>query len=278
MVQPIFPSRPRPLLFAHRGASLLAPENTMEAFDLGMRLGADVLEMDVHLTRDNEVVVLHDARLERTTDGSGLVREKTYAELLRLDAGCRFLTRHGGRHFGQRGVIIPRLEDVLRAFGRCAFNIEIKQATPAMIPQLLAILMRTGTSEVLLAAADDQIMATLEAARPGCALGLSRSQAVRVVRGAYVGGIPEIWRGRALQIPPRHRGMPIASTRVLRAAQAAGLEVHLWTINDAAVAQSWLARGVAGVMSDDPGTLSEAFAVYRETSGKQAPSKQGDRA
>ena len=74
---------PRPRLFAHRGGARIAPENTIEAFAAGLAAGADRLEMDVHATRDGHVVVLHDPTVDRTTDGSGLVREMTLAELHR---------------------------------------------------------------------------------------------------------------------------------------------------------------------------------------------------
>ncbi|HET6343343.1 MAG TPA: glycerophosphodiester phosphodiesterase family protein, partial [Myxococcota bacterium] len=106
----MFASRRRPLLFAHRGASRQAPENTLEAFDLAVRLGADVLEMDVHLSADGEVRVMHDARLERTTNGTGLLREHTCAALQRLDAGAKFLTSDGEPRFRDRGLVIPRFE------------------------------------------------------------------------------------------------------------------------------------------------------------------------
>ena len=79
-----------PLIYAHRGTSLLAPENTQPAFDLSLALGADVLEIDVRISRDDQVIVTHDATVNRTTDGRGEVIEHTLAELKKLDAGCRF--------------------------------------------------------------------------------------------------------------------------------------------------------------------------------------------
>lgn len=260
-----FAGLPRPLLFAHRGASRVAPENTLEAFDMAARLGAQVLEMDVHATADGEVVVLHDAALNRTTDGSGPVRAIPYAQLAQLDAGCKFRTAHGASPFKGRGVVVPRLEDVLRSFPRMAFNIEIKAADPRLIRQVLDLFARVGVSaqQVVLAAGVDSVMALLEAAKPGIPLGMSARQAWRTVRGSYLGRVPEGLAGRALQIPPSFRGLSLATSRVVARTRACGIPVHVWTLNHPRLARKYLERGVDGVMSDDPGALSDLFAQYR---------------
>ena len=100
----------RPRLFGHRGAAGVAPENTLPSFRRALADGVDVFELDVHATRDGEVVVLHDPTLERTTDGVGRVAALTFAELSQLDAGHRF-TPDGGKTFPFRGqrVRVPRL-------------------------------------------------------------------------------------------------------------------------------------------------------------------------
>src|SRR5579862_6653271 len=113
-----------PWIIAHRGASGHAPENTLVAFQRAVQLGAGFIETDLHLTRDARFVAIHDPTLERTTNGTGKVRDTTLAELRKLDAGMWF-----DRQFmGQR---IPTLEDVL-AFGRkhdVVFYLEIKYDT-----------------------------------------------------------------------------------------------------------------------------------------------------
>jgi len=108
------------LVVAHRGASAYAPENTLEAFELACTLGADVIELDVHLTHDGEVVVMHDDGVDRTTDGRGEIRTKTTAEIRGLDAGAWF-----GEQF--RGVRVPLLSEVLERFApRVLIDIELK--------------------------------------------------------------------------------------------------------------------------------------------------------
>ncbi|RYF12101.1 MAG: hypothetical protein EOO40_02000, partial [Deltaproteobacteria bacterium] len=231
-----FATLPRPLLFAHRGASALAPENTFQSFDLAVRLGAHVLEMDVHLSADGEVVVFHDATLERTTDGRGTLAERTYAELCRLDAGCKFVGPNGDALFAGRDVQVPRLVDVLRAFPQSAFNIELKHRGAKLIEAVTQI-VDSVAERVVLAAEDDQTMAALERSRPPCALGLSRGQVIRVMRGALLRRIDPAFAGRALQIPPSYWGLPLCRPTLLRQIKQAGIDVHVWTIDTPQVAQ-----------------------------------------
>jgi glycerophosphoryl diester phosphodiesterase len=111
---------PFPAIFAHRGSSALAPENTLTAFQYAVDQQADGIELDVHLTADGEVVVIHDADLSRTTDGSGMVYEKNLAEIKKLDAGGWFGTEFSGEQ-------IPTLTEALELIGgRLLVNIELK--------------------------------------------------------------------------------------------------------------------------------------------------------
>jgi glycerophosphoryl diester phosphodiesterase len=121
-----------PLLVAHRGGSLLAPENTIAAFRMARdSWWADMLELDVRLTSDGEVVVIHDATVDRTTDGSGPVADFTLAQIQGLDAGYRFVDQAGTHAFRGSGVTIPRLDEVLTAFPNMRLNVETKEASVA---------------------------------------------------------------------------------------------------------------------------------------------------
>jgi len=111
------------LVIGHRGARCCAPENTIPSFRLALETGVDGVEMDVHMTRDGEVVVIHDDTLERTTTGSGYVKDHTLRELKGLDAGVKFGSQW-------RGVKIPTLEEVLRELGsRVSYVIELKHGS-----------------------------------------------------------------------------------------------------------------------------------------------------
>lgn len=138
------------LVVAHRGASGYAPENTLEAFDLACTLGADVIELDVHLTRDDEVVVMHDERVDRTTTGRGEIRSMMLADVRAMDAGSWFGTQF-------QGVRVPTLTEVLERFlGRVLIDIELKGATEHA--DASTHLARTVLAVVERAAADDQVV------------------------------------------------------------------------------------------------------------------------
>ena len=143
-----------PLISAHRGGALHAPENTMAAFRRGWAIGADLLELDVQLSRDGEVVVIHDSAVDRTTDGRGRVSDLTLAELRALDAG---------RHFGPAfaGERIPTLDELIAwAKGRIRLNIELK-GSPVIIgdlPERVAALCRKhGIADQTLAISFDHV-------------------------------------------------------------------------------------------------------------------------
>ncbi len=252
---------PRPRVFGHRGACGLAPENTLPSFNLAVALGADYLELDVHATADGEIVVLHDPVVDRTTNGCGPIAELTWSQVAALDAGFRYTP--DGRSFPYRGqgVRMPRLAEVLRAFPGRSLNIEIKQANPPIVDAVLAVLGAAHSLDrVLLAAEHDDIMAAIRAATGGrVATGMCVGDVVgfidRVTRDDWNGYVRT---GDALQIPPAHAGMELVTAASVAAAHRAGLEVHVWTINDAAEIERLLDLGVDGVMSDLPGLVAAA--------------------
>lgn len=253
-------SPPTPHLFGHRGASGEAPENTLTAFERAWAEGVPFLEMDCHATRDGEVVVLHDALLDRTTDGSGPVAQLTCAELERLDAGYRF-TADGGATFPYRGggIRVPRLAEVLEALPEARVNLEVKQREPAIEERVIALVRELGAAErVLLAAEDDTVLERIRALRPETAIGMSRGDVIEFFQ-AVLEGRADAYRprGQALQIPASFGGRPLVDPRVLESARRVGLRVHVWTINDPDEMRSLLEAGVDGVMSDFPARLLE---------------------
>jgi glycerophosphoryl diester phosphodiesterase len=223
---------PRPRLFGHRGAAGVAPENTLPSFAQAVADGAPYLELDVHATADGHVVVIHDATLERTTDGAGAVRDLSLAALRRVDAGCRFCTADG------------------------RLNIEVKQSDPPIETQVVDLIVRNGaTGRVLLAAEHDDIMARLRpaAAARGIVTSLAAGEVAefvgRVFEGRLAGYAPA---GAALQIPPRWQDIALITAETVAAAHALRLEIHAWTINTADEMDALLDLGVDGIMTDVP--------------------------
>jgi len=251
---------PTPIVIGHRGASGELPENTLPAFERALSQGAAMLETDAHLSRDGEVVLSHDPRVDRTTDGSGAIAQHTLEELRRLDAGHRF-TPDGGASFPHRGkgIRIPTLREAFQRFPGIRFNIEIKQNSPALIDATLRILAEAGRDEAtLLAAAEDDTMSALRARlaesdlRP--AMGAAAGDVVRFIRAAAEGRTPPP-EPMALQIPPSFAGNPLVTAELMEFAHRHDVQVHVWTINDEEEMRRLLDLGVDGVMSDFPALL-----------------------
>lgn len=253
---PFFNNYQTPRLFAHRGASGYRPENTLEAFALGLEMGAAYLELDVRMTRDCRVVVIHDRDVRRTTEGRGAVDEMVLREVQRLDAGYRFRPEAGADHpYRGRGIRIPTLEEVLESFPSAMLNIEVKQAAPPMEPVLESVLVRcSALDRVLLAAKQGQVMERIQE-RFGArvATGISWDEGVRLSRWILSGRRGEMGlQGQALQIPDRLKGVDYINAALIDLAHRLGLEVHVWTVNDPERMRQLLDMGADGIMTDFP--------------------------
>lgn len=238
------------------------PENTLESFAAGLDAGAERLELDVHATSDGHVVVLHDALLDRTTDGTGPVRALTLDALRRLDAGARFTAPDGSRPFAGRGIRVPTLDALLAAHPDVPLNIEIKQDEPAIEDAVLAVLDRHGARErTLLAAEHIHIMERIRAAAPDMLTGSASAEVADFVFRLREGRLADHRpAGVALQVPPSFGDIEIVTAESVRAAHDLGLEMHVWTINDADEIDRLLDLGVDAIMTDLP---AMAMDVYR---------------
>lgn len=228
------------LNIAHRGASGRFPENTLKAFAAAMDAGAQMCELDVHLTIDGTVVVIHDETVERTTDGRGVVRSMTLEELKRLDAGIRF----GGEFAGER---IPTLEEVMTLTeGRCGLNIEIKSAgVERKVCEL--IVGRRALATAMISSFDWDALAVVRHFQPRVRVGLLASQwPARLVGAAF-----EL---KAESINPRS---DIVTEDLCIAAHERNLSVYTWTVDEPAEMRRLIAFGVDGIMTNYPERLRE---------------------
>lgn len=248
---------PKPRVIAHRGSSGTAPENTMEAFRQALAHGADILEMDVHLTADGVPVVIHDETVERTTDGSGLVRHMTFEQLKHLDAGYRF-TADGGITFPYRGtgITIPSFEEVLQCFQGVPINFEVKADDDRLLDSLVALLTRYGRlryGDVFVAGFKNRFLRKLRRRLPLAFVGNSRLEIANLVLAAKLRcKFLFFGRGDAFQPKPRAGRLDIVTPATVNMAHRLGLEVHVWTIDEESEMTRLLDMGVDGLFTNFP--------------------------
>jgi len=246
--------RHRPLNIGHRGASAETPENTLAAFRRALEVGADGLELDLHLTRDGEVVVIHDDRVDRTTDGRGFVHEMSLAGLRRLDAGSWFNRRCPDRaRPAFAGAPVPTLQEVFdlaRPVGAVLY-LEIKHGPgyrPALVERVLAGLAQNRyAARAVIECFDHTVLAGVTRHNPAlsiCPLFEAGSAGVLVVAAAL--GAPELaphWT--------------LVSPELVQAAHAAGRRVTAWTADDPAVMRALVAAGADAVITNFPSRLKQ---------------------
>ena len=248
-----FFANPKPRIFAHRGASGEAPENTLSAFRLALERGMPYAELDVHSSRDGHIMVIHDAELERTTNGKGRVYDYILEELKRLDAGYQFSPDEGKTHpFRGAGVALSTLEEVLTACPGMKFVIEIKQTEPPIEEEVIAVVRKCKREkEVVLASEHDSVLPQVRRLAPDLATSFSAGEVREFIEWVY-GGQPQDYLppASALQIPPEYQGIPLVTEETVAKAHALGVEIHVWTINDPLEMERLLNLGVDGIMSD----------------------------
>jgi glycerophosphoryl diester phosphodiesterase len=250
MNNPLWDAHAR-LVIAHRGNRVAAPENTLPALEQAESLGADALEFDVRTTRDGIPVLMHDATLDRTTNGHGPLSAFSLAELRTLDAG-RAVTQ-------PMNAQIPALEQVLDRFGRLPLVIEIKDV--GAIAPTVALIRRFGlTDRVVIGSSETRVMNQLYAT--GLHACASMRDALRLLPYAVSGRTPPPQPYRVLSITPRFRAIPIPVVRLAGAARRAGVTTHVWTVNEPSLATRFWRGGVNGIITDDPGAMIRARAQY----------------
>ncbi len=254
-----------PLLIAHRGGAALAPENTMAAFDLAVNgWDADILEMDVRLTADGRLAVIHDETVDRTTGGTGPIRGMTWPQARELDAGYRFRNTGGQHACRGTGVRIPLFEEVLASFPDTRIIVEPKAAEAAG-PLVAAIRAHNAENRVLIGAEHE----TTRAGARGYSgpWGASRRHAtwfwslhrLRLAGRWYVPPVD------GFQLPETSGRIRVVTPSFIRAAHAANIPVHIWTVDDPADMRRLMGWGADGIMTDRPDLLAE---VLTEVAGR----------
>jgi glycerophosphoryl diester phosphodiesterase len=248
-------------LYAHRGAAAEQPENTIGSFERAVSYGVHGLEMDVHMSSDDVIVVSHDPDGQRMCGRPKAIKQCTYAELKTWDAGWGFVSPQRERPFAECGFQIPRFAEVLDGFPDHIINVDLKQNYPSMVAKVMKIVREAGAEDRVILASFSQ--ATLLHVR-GCGYpGMTAMAAVDLASALFlprwlVGRMP--LRGRAAQIPTRHGFYSLATEANISRLHALGVRVDFWTINEPQEARRLLAMGADGIMTDDPGAIAPVFA------------------
>ncbi len=279
----------RVLNMAHQGGELEAPSDTMYAFKTAVAKGAEVIELDVHAAADGELVVLHDATVDRTTDGTGSVDEMTTEQIKALDAAHWFVRGCGTcrdrlepeyqfrgfatgtlplpnklKSFSPNDFKIPTLREVLETFPDVMINVEIKASAPETAPyeyRVASILEEFGrTDDVIVVSFLDHAIEAFKIYAPTVhtATATVETALFWATTQDQLSGLANE-RYRALQVPISQNDVPVVSRDFVNDAHASGLAVHVWTINDRATMEWLIDIGVDGIMTDKPRLLERVL-------------------
>lgn len=246
------------LVIAHRGGRSLGPENTLHTFRKAVKLEVDVLETDVRSTKDGHLIILHDESVARTTNGTGLAGNYTLAELKKLDAAYRWSPDNGRTYpLRNKGIEIPTLNEVFKAFPQVKFNLEIKDTRSGTIQELCRLIKsHQMTDKVMVASFDAGAIKEFRVLCPRVATSAGSSEAMLFyglqklyLEAAYS---PD---AQALQVLQDLRNFKIVNSRFIEAAHARNMRVHVWTVNDIDSMKRLLKLGVDGIMTDEPEKL-----------------------
>lgn len=267
----------RVLGYAHQGGALESPSSTLRAMRAALDAGAQAIELDVHCSADGELVVCHDAEVDRTTNGSGSLAEMTLEEIRSLDNAYWFVPGRGATsglgpsEYPLRGLApsdpelsIPTLREVLEAFPQVFINLDIKQTAPTVPPYeeaLAALLAEYGREDdVIVASFHDAATERFAALAPEVSTSAGLAGVAAFFQAVRAGEDPPPTAHRALQVPTAAGGNTIVDEGFVAAAHAAGVAVHVWTIDDADEMARLVGLGVDGIMSDRPSVLARVLA------------------
>jgi glycerophosphoryl diester phosphodiesterase len=259
--------------YAHQGGAWEAPSSTLYAISAALDAGATGIELDVHATADGDLVVCHDATIDRTTDCSGAIAELSTEEVRSLDnaywwaPGADVTPGLDPDAYPYRGLApddrrfrIALLEEVLDEFEGVVLNLDIKQTAPAVEPyeqQLAAMLRRFDrVDDVIVASFNDAATDAFSSFAPEVPTSAGTAAVAMFYQSVRSGETPAPMRHVALQVPASHAGVTLVDAQFVEAAHRQGLAVHVWTVEEESEMERLCALGVDGIITDRPSALS----------------------
>ncbi len=250
---PNYQANSKPLVIAHRGGAGLWPENTLFALQEAAKLGVDLSEIDIHMSRDGVLVAIHDEKVERTTNGMGFVKELTLAELKNLDAGYQWTNDEGHTFpFRGKGIAIPSLNEIFSAFPKQVISLEIKQTDPPIAAALRETVNRySKEKQVLVSAFNARTIKVFRRLCPSIATAASDSEIQRFLRlqRVFLGSVFSE-KASAFEVP-----LDKVTPHFIKAAHKKNKRVDVWTVNEIEDMERLLGWGVDGILTDFPDRL-----------------------
>ena len=260
-----YTSAPRTLVIAHQGGEGVWPGDTLFAFEKAVEIGSDVLEMDAHITKDGQIVLMHDETVDDTTDGTGLIEEMTLEELKRLDAAYDWSADEGVTFaYRGQGIQVPTLDEVFQKFPQLRYVIEIKLTqNPIDGPLCDLIRQYKMQAKVVIASFHDVAMKNFRATCPEVATSASRTEVRNYVLlgKAFLWGfiLPDYQTIQPPYDPEDSLGIPIMTERFIRESHAKNIRVEPWTVNDPELMKQYIEWGVDGIITDRPDLMIEVL-------------------
>lgn len=246
---------PMPRVVAHRGDSANYPENTLEAFKSAVEMGIDVVETDVHLSKDGVIVIWHDPTLERNTDGKGTLESHTLEELKRYDAGYTF-TKDGGRSypFRGKGIKLCTLEEALESCPEQRFNIDLKTPDVRIVDEFIRIVRKHhAENRVVGASFHLSNLKALRSKAPDILTSITTMEVIPLLIRQKLHLLPKAFDRKIIfQVPKAQWGIKVITKAFVKAMHQRDAVVMVWTINDEATMRWLFEIGVDSVMTDDP--------------------------
>ncbi len=253
------------MVYAHMGGDGIWPGDTLYAYDQAVTLGVDAFDMDAHITKDGQIVLIHDENIDRTTNGSGQVDELSLAELKKLDAAY-WWSNDGGKTYPYRDkrISIPGLEEVFQKYPQMRYLIEIKLTRTPIARPLCDLIHRYQLQDkVIIASFHDDAMKTFRETCPDVATSAAKNEVLAFVLLSKIGlsGLisPQY---QALQVPfetSESYGIPIITPNFIKAAHAKNIRVETWTLDDPELFKTYMDWGLDGVDTDRPDLILQGL-------------------
>lgn len=243
-------------VIAHRNGRALMPGNTLEAAVNALAVGADVLEVDVHLTADGVLVVRHDAVIDTTTNGSGVIAQMTLDEIQAYEVGFHEIDYPS--LVSVQSIKVPTLKSIFNRLPKSRYMIEIKPLDLAAADKLCDLVAQHRLYEqVLVASFDSSVLRRFRQICPSVPTSLGESEAYWLVVLSRI-GLGHLYRspGYSVQLPPTYGGLRVLTPSVIKAAHKQNIRVEAWTVNDAVTMRALMDLGIDGIITDHPDILS----------------------